>query len=340
MCQQFDLRFIIIHDRYDYPSRHPRSLEDLKARYYDCCRKLIAGRPAADEQAKNLAMNSYLFDKAREVNRKAHVRALLDRTPQELAEEEFLYIESRKLEQTYSQTLKERESLLRLLGGPGSGAPRRDNDITFTTSISGAPPGPRLVGAAAAAAANKAANATRATAKAANASQVPVDPAFDAQHHITRLEPSGQVTLNSFGLPRSGVYSAAGPSVTLRTARMPAVKTPLIPKVTEALSELGLSSRLIMPTCANQERLEALQSALSQLVDLKKTVERAEYEIGLQERSVNPHASSRAGSEAPEGSSVPPSGSVPPPNAGDTSMADESVEIPPAQVCCIHITNF
>lgn len=326
LCQQYDLRFIVIHDRYDYPSaRTPRSLEDLKARYYDCCRKLIAGRPAADEQAKNLAMNSYVFNKALEAHRKGYVRSLMGRTEEELEEERLLYVASRRLEQTYSRTVKEREHLLRTFGGPGSGAPRRENDITFlNNTTTGASQGPRLVGAAATAAANKAANANRATAKAASVAQVPADPAFDAQHCITRLEASGQVTLNSFGLPRSGVYSTGGPSVALRTARMPAVKPLLAPKIGEALAEMSLSSKLIMPTCANQEKLEALNAALSQLVELKRTVERAEYEVGVLERTTNPHATP-AESEPPEGSSVPPVG-------GDTSMADESVEIPATQV--------
>jgi len=39
LCKQFDLRFIIIHDRYD--SGYNRSIEDLKNRYYTVSRKIL-----------------------------------------------------------------------------------------------------------------------------------------------------------------------------------------------------------------------------------------------------------------------------------------------------------
>lgn len=269
-------------------------MEDLKARYYDCCRKLTAGRPAADEQAKNTTMNSYIFDKAREGERKTYLKSLLDRTAEEVAEEQFLYIESRRLEQNFDQTARRREDLLRTLGGPGSGATLQGGMVSGSAPMGAAQPGPRLVGAAAAAAHKASANRAAGAKAAQHASQVPVDPAFDAQHHITRLEAPGQVTLNPFGLPRSGIYSAAAPTVTLRSARMPTVKPALIPKVTEALTEMRISQRLVMPTCSNQERLEALNAAVAQLVELKKQVERAEYEVGVKERTVR-------GSEQPEG---------------------------------------
>jgi len=41
MVEQFDQRFIVIADRWDYPGGQPRSLEDLKERYYGVARKLL-----------------------------------------------------------------------------------------------------------------------------------------------------------------------------------------------------------------------------------------------------------------------------------------------------------
>lgn len=39
LCKQFDLRFIVIHDRYD--SSYNRSIEDLKNRYYTVSRRIL-----------------------------------------------------------------------------------------------------------------------------------------------------------------------------------------------------------------------------------------------------------------------------------------------------------
>ena len=40
LCQRFDLRFIVIHDRWDRAAFRDRSVEDLKERYYSICATL------------------------------------------------------------------------------------------------------------------------------------------------------------------------------------------------------------------------------------------------------------------------------------------------------------
>ena len=40
LCKRFDLRFIIIHDRWDRQRFTNRSVEDLKERYYGICNTL------------------------------------------------------------------------------------------------------------------------------------------------------------------------------------------------------------------------------------------------------------------------------------------------------------
>lgn len=39
LCHRFDLRFVVIHDRWDH-SKSKRSIEDLKERYYGICNTL------------------------------------------------------------------------------------------------------------------------------------------------------------------------------------------------------------------------------------------------------------------------------------------------------------
>jgi DNA methyltransferase 1-associated protein 1 len=64
----------------------------------------------------------------REVHRKAYVESLLSRTPEQIAEEESLFIEIKRLEQTERRFAKDRDHLLRTLLGIDSGLPLRMDD--------------------------------------------------------------------------------------------------------------------------------------------------------------------------------------------------------------------
>ncbi|KAJ1665581.1 swr complex subunit [Coemansia sp. RSA 1813] len=130
LCCQYDLRFVVIHDRYyshtDCPSTgiaSGRVLEDLKERYYAICRALIQHRAGEDSrdpddlplQATNkLADDLALlrFDKAKEQERKQYLEALFKRTKEEVEEEEMLISEARRIEANERRLVQEREMLL------------------------------------------------------------------------------------------------------------------------------------------------------------------------------------------------------------------------------------
>lgn len=120
LCQKYDLRFVVIADRWDWPAspnKH-RSMEDLKARYYAICRRLIRSRISVEDmESRQQLLQTYSFDKNREVERKRLLQRLFTRTPAQLAEEEALYVEARRLEQNEAKFSAEREDLLKLLGG-------------------------------------------------------------------------------------------------------------------------------------------------------------------------------------------------------------------------------
>lgn len=59
----------------------------------------------------------------RELTRKKYILSLENRTPEQIAEEEALYIEIKRLEQNERKFKKERETLLRTLAGMDSGLP-------------------------------------------------------------------------------------------------------------------------------------------------------------------------------------------------------------------------
>lgn len=118
LCQSYDLRFVVIADRWSPPSGRSRTIEDLKARYYAICRRLIRSRISVEDMdSRQQLLATYSFDKPREVERKRLVNKLFTRTPAQLAEEEALYVEARRLEQNEARFASERENLMKLLGG-------------------------------------------------------------------------------------------------------------------------------------------------------------------------------------------------------------------------------
>ena len=156
LISEYDSRFYIVNDRYDFPGGPSRLMEvsynilwsghtncspqDLKDRYYSVCRKLIRNRPwSGDEASKSQLMSTFQFDKGappafpyvsptnlsldREVMRKKYLQSLEDRAPKELAEEEALYIELKRIEQNEKRFKQDRDRLLRTLLGAECGLP-------------------------------------------------------------------------------------------------------------------------------------------------------------------------------------------------------------------------
>lgn len=150
LCQAYDLRFGVIADRWE--AKRPRSIEDLKARYYAICRRLIRSRISVEDMdSRQQLLATYSFDKQREVERKRLVQKLFTRTPAQLAEEEALYVEARRLEQNEAKFAADREDLMKLLGGwervPDS-SPRLIAEAGAGVGVGSAGPLPGTPGAA------------------------------------------------------------------------------------------------------------------------------------------------------------------------------------------------
>ncbi|GAA6022548.1 hypothetical protein JCM11491_005596 [Sporobolomyces phaffii] len=315
LAREYDLRFIVMADRWQLAPE--RSVDALKDRYYSICRTLAERRPdpsitsvttttsdvaAAAEDKERLdkqrheTVQSFAFDLAREVERKNYLRSLLARTPQQIAEEDFLYVESRRIEQNYHRVATERHELLRLLGqreGVGINAPLGDGAIISiaangTTLKAAAVAGAGGVGGAgsAAAAIGPAGAGGHSKKKmhgwefegngnglpegwAGEGSKRKATAAQDAANCIER-HPAPSVSA-----PKSNMW----PSVALRSSRIQPVKSGVAQKVSVALAELGLSTQLMMPTKANLDKLDEVHASLSQMVEVKKAVDRIQQEI-------------------------------------------------------------
>ncbi|KAI5809010.1 hypothetical protein DFH27DRAFT_542120 [Peziza echinospora] len=140
LCREYDLRFFIIADRYDYrpaaprasgngetdgalpatPTPPPRSMEDIKHRYYTLTRALLILRTPrthlTPEQSQYLQLLN--FDKEKEAARKRTALALFNRTPEEVKEEELLLVEMKRILANQERLFEERQDLFSRLDAP------------------------------------------------------------------------------------------------------------------------------------------------------------------------------------------------------------------------------
>ncbi|TFK71791.1 hypothetical protein BDN72DRAFT_409014 [Pluteus cervinus] len=268
LIRDYDLRWYIIHDRYEYPGS-TRSMEDLKDRYFSVCRKLVRNRPwSGDETSKNLTLSSFQFDKERELTRKKYILSLDGRTPDQIAEEEALYVEIKRLEQNERRFKKDRDDLLRLLAGIDSGLPEvvEDDPSGLTSDIKKKKKGSMAM--------DLDSPSTPLSASIPMIKRIPStkNAAEDALHCIVRSELP----------PPTSATKAAHPPAFLRSFKIPYPKTAIAPKVVQTLSEIGIShNRLVMPTRHNCALLESLLDQASTLVETKRMVDKLELDARI-----------------------------------------------------------
>ncbi|KAF5390633.1 hypothetical protein D9757_002634 [Collybiopsis confluens] len=264
IANEYDLRWYIIHDRYEYPNGRERELEDLKDRYYSVCRKLIRNRTwAGDEASRNALLLSFHYDKERETIRRKYVASLANRTPDQIQEEEALYVELKRLEQNERQFKKDRENLLRTLAGIDSGLPDIVEDDA--SLIINDPKKKRFKGDIDVPQTPILTAPVMKRPPAVNKNAV-----YDATHCIIRNDPPSNA-------PATKV---AHTPAFMRSFKIPYPKAAIAPKVNSLLTELGVSgSRLVMPTQANCQHLESVMDAAMNLVELKKVLDKVNQDI-------------------------------------------------------------
>ncbi|GAA5832152.1 hypothetical protein JCM11251_004258 [Rhodosporidiobolus azoricus] len=286
LAHRYDLRFIVMADRWELPT--DRGVDALKNRYYTICRTLAANRPGPEpadaaekeklDRARQESVAQFHFDMNRELERKAYLRSLLERTPAEIAEEDFLYVESRRIEQNYHRIAAERAELLHLLAGrDGVGV----SNSGVQLGVGGGAKGVAGVGGMGQNGIDKKRKGPGwevggpgiglPEGWAGEGSKRKQTAAEDAAMCIER-HPAPSVSA-----PKSNMW----PSIAVRSSRLAPIKSALAQKVTAALTELGHTTALIMPTKTNLAKLDDLQASLAQMIELKKAVDRVQGEIRL-----------------------------------------------------------
>lgn len=143
LALSYDLRWPVISDRYDFrpagltadgedttsdstalaTTFKPRTLEDLKARYYTVAARMMAVQhPLSSMSASEFELHEKMakFDGAQETRRKAMAEALLLRTPEEIQEENILLAELKRISDNQERLLEDRKELYARLESPQS----------------------------------------------------------------------------------------------------------------------------------------------------------------------------------------------------------------------------
>ncbi|KAK9483054.1 hypothetical protein V1527DRAFT_474338 [Lipomyces starkeyi] len=327
LCREYDLRWLVVQDRYDYePEENEppsiRTLEDLKERYYFCCRKLMELRRDAsgvDWTQRDLELyNAMNFNKDKEIMRKQYLERLLSRSPAEIAEEERLILEYRRLQESSKKLVQDREELLRLLESPqtansfaqyqspqglsqlagnilASDKNRRRKGVPEPAAQGGpvarAVPGTPNSGVHAQALAQaqqahvagvqngvhgtkQTPQAGRPSSQAAPAvSKAELVQSATAKKVVKRVPPGEE---NLYGI---SYHDKLVQGVYLRSTKISTLKPTVQTKVASILAELGIATKLAMPTAKVCERYEALQQAINLLIETKKQADKLDHEV-------------------------------------------------------------
>jgi len=120
LCKRFEVRFIVVHDRWDRQKYRDLTVEDLKERYYNVCNILAKVRAPQGTDPKIKA-----FDAEHERRRKLQLTKLFDRTQEEVEEEETLIAELKKIELRKKEREKKQQDLQKLITAADSNADNR-----------------------------------------------------------------------------------------------------------------------------------------------------------------------------------------------------------------------
>lgn len=264
MCNRYDLRWPIIHDRYVY-SGPPRSIETLQQQFYNVCHAIVDDenemlrKAGIMDELKNQLLSLLQYDKHKEEERKKYLERLLGRSPAEIAEEELLVIEARRFEQAAQKMLEERESLLGLLDLPsGTGNVNQYLSLAglgqlYNTLMFGGQKKDRK-----------------------NGSHNTTAP------QVTEKSPSAQLLEDRLSSEEARAYGITIhlerilPGVSLRLSKLLQHRVAVQSRVEGVLNELGISKRPVILNKQIVERFNVLSNAIAKLLEMKKDEDRIE----------------------------------------------------------------
>jgi DNA methyltransferase 1-associated protein 1 len=322
VVQDYSYRWAVIWDRYEFePSKNrhipqdstngddaqalaampfapskKRTLEDLKARFYDISAKLMKLRiPEVQMDADQYSTYEMLtkFDPVMERNRKMLATALMNRSMDEVKEEEFLLTELQRINMAANRLDAEREELRARLDAPPQNQQVSAGLQAFTSSqalqalfqqlfqqdrskkrASGTGTGPGRLSLSANDMVHTPGSAQQQLSAANRRQSMAQQPA--AQTPIKQLSPHQEHRFNVSTHERltSGVTFGSDKLLKMRQAKSN-VQTQ---KIGAMLATLGVSEVISIPTSKVGAAFENLVSQVSKLLDVRKVREKEEGE--------------------------------------------------------------
>ncbi|CZR43037.1 putative SWR1-complex protein 4 [Fusarium proliferatum ET1] len=343
LARDFDLRWPLIWDRYEWnppatngeadadgdeskaivPATRPRSLEDLKARYYEVASKMMAAqKPVQYMTQPEFSLHELMahFNPQQEKLRKEFALNALTRSREEAREEESLLLEIKRILARSERFNEERRELYNRLDYP-----RADTDINAFKSSAGlqnllqnlmtadkskkrkslmpgdgtSPSGtaPPQTAAAASSAATAAAAAQEAGRRESTAASTgPRDSTGPAATPTASNNKKGQQQQQQERRKLStqeellyGVthHDRLGSGPTFRTERINKLfshkSNQQQNRITNVLNELDVPNKLAMPTAATTHQYEQLLAAVNSLLDARKVSDKLDAEIKVEQ---------------------------------------------------------
>jgi DNA methyltransferase 1-associated protein 1 len=131
LCQQFDLRFPVVHDKYNSWAVKRRSIEELKERYYSVCNRI---QRVSAKDADSIEHELMAYDADHEKRRKEQLERLYSRTREQVEEEEMLLAELKKIELRKKEREKKQQDLQKLITAAEHTAEAGKKYVKKTTS--------------------------------------------------------------------------------------------------------------------------------------------------------------------------------------------------------------
>lgn len=322
LVRDFDLRWPVIWDRYEYQPPQPenlneedstalvtppkiRSMEELKARYYQVASKMMAVHKPLQFMGQaefNLHELMSNFNPAQEIARKKFAEQAFYRTKEEIREEESLLVELKRILARSEKLSEERRELYARLETP----PSTGNIGVYTTSQGLAQLFQQLM------AADKA-KKRKSLMGGEGISPAPVpnaqQQAFDRRESGHRESIGGASTTAATPTAASNKKGGQGPAERRKLTeeeertygvshherltggpafRHEKINRPINTKSTvqqtkiaNTLAELEVPPRLIMPTATVASAFENLLHSINTLLDLKKVADKLSSEIAV-----------------------------------------------------------
>ncbi|KAM7199392.1 hypothetical protein V8F20_005787 [Naviculisporaceae sp. PSN 640] len=384
LARDFDLRWPLIWDRYDYsppppdgeavngdtavvPARKPRSMEDLKARYYEVAAKMMAVQKAVqymtgpEYQLYEIMQN---FNPAQETARKQFAINTMNRSKDEAREEESLLLEIKRILARTERFNEERKELYNRLdfqttdsdinqfrGSAGlqsllqnlMNVDKSKKRKSIMAPGDGVSPQSAVPGSAVSETAPNnrresiAASVSGHRDSIAGTPATPVEPAAPPVDKKKKgAQPLEKRNLSDqekqiYGLSH---HDRLGSGPTFRYEKINKLYSHKSGqqqlRITNALSELDIPSRLAMPTALVVQQFEKLWTSVTALVDLRKVSDRLDADIKVEEakkaeRDKAKAAKQKSADQTAPTPSVEKDGAekAPAPKDGETAAAEE-----------------